>query len=67
ETTLDVTNSQFNGKYVQLSIPLSSTYGTSPALSQFWWRIQYQFQSGGVHDRTTWGVQVLGNPVHLTS
>jgi hypothetical protein len=72
ETSLDVSGSQysdgkyFNGHYVRLTINLSPTYGTSPALTQYWWKIQYQFTSA-VTDRTTWGVQVLGNPVHLTS
>jgi hypothetical protein len=64
-TTLDVSNGTYNGHYVQLSIPLPANYGTS--YSQFWWKIQYTFNSGSVTDRTTWGVQVLGNPVHLTS
>ncbi len=67
ETQLDVTNSKYNGHYVQLAISLPTSYGTSPALSQFWWQIKYVFSSGTVTDRTTWGVRVLGNPVHLTS
>ncbi len=65
ETELDVTNAKYNGRYVQLAINLPSTYGTG--LSQYWWQVKYVFGSGAVTDRTTWGVQVLGNPVHLTS
>jgi Flp pilus assembly protein TadG len=64
-TLLDVTQSRYNGDYVQLSIDLPGNYGSS--LSQYWWKIRYKFLSNGVTDRTTWGVRVLGNPVHLTS
>jgi hypothetical protein len=64
-TKLDVTQSRYNGHYVQLSIDLPSNYLTS--YSQYWWKIRYTFTSGSVTDRTTWGVRVLGNPVHLTS
>ena len=64
-TLLDVTGSKYNGKYVQLSIDLPGNYGAS--LTQYWWKIRYKFLSSGVTDRTTWGVRVLGNPVHLTS
>jgi hypothetical protein len=68
ENQLDVTQSKYNGHYVQLSIDLPSTYGTTPALSQYWWQIKYVFSNNAtVTDRTTWGVRVLGNPVHLTS
>jgi hypothetical protein len=64
-TLLDVTGSRYNGKYVQLSIDLPGNYGAS--YTQYWWKIRYKFLSSGVTDRTTWGVRVLGNPVHLTS
>jgi Flp pilus assembly protein TadG len=64
-TKLDVTQSRYNGHYVQLSIDLPGDYAT--AYSQYWWKIRYTFTSGSVTDRTTWGVRVLGNPVHLTS
>lgn len=63
-TILDVTASRYNGKYVELAIDLPGNYGAT--YSQFWWKIRYTFGSS-VTDRTTWGVRVLGNPVHLTS
>ena len=66
--SLDVTASRYNGKYVQLSIDLASTYASdfAAATGGYWWKIQYNY-AGSVTDRTTWGVKVLGNPVHLTS
>ncbi len=65
-TRLDVTQARYNGHYVQLEIDLPGSYGTS--LTQYWWKIRYTFLSNtSVTDRTTWGVRVLGNPVHLTS
>ncbi len=60
---LDVTGSKFNGHYVQLTTTLPSNYAT--LYSQFWWKILYNFGSGAVTDRTTWGVKMLGTPVHL--
>lgn len=62
-TQLNVTASRYNGKFVELAIDLPGNYGA--ALSDFWWKIRYTFGSD-VTDRTTWGVRVLGNPVHLT-
>jgi len=66
--SLDVTASRYNGKYVQLSIDLANSYATdfAAATGGYWWKIQYNY-SGSVTDRSTWGVKVLGNPVHLTS
>lgn len=62
-TSLDVSGSRYNGKYVELTVLLPSNYNS--LYSQWWWKIQYEF-SGTVTDRTTWGVRVIGDPVHLT-
>jgi len=62
-STLDVRGSRYNGKFVELSIALPSNYDT--LYTQWWWKIEYNL-SGTVTDRTTWGVRVIGDPVHLT-
>ncbi len=62
-TSLDVTNSRFNGRKVTLTLLLDATYN-QPA-SDNWWQIRYTFTSGTVTDRTTWSVNLLGDPVHL--
>jgi Flp pilus assembly protein TadG len=68
-TSLDVTGGKYNGKYVELTIQLPSNYDTITAYATngWWWKIQYNTGSSSVTDRTTWGVRVIGDPVHLTS
>jgi hypothetical protein len=61
-TTLDVTNSQFNGETVELLIDLA---GYSPPTDNKWWQIRYNFGGNTVTDRTTWSAKVIGDPVHL--
>jgi hypothetical protein len=58
---LDVTNSVFNGKLVEITIDLS---GYSPPTNNDWWQIKYTF-GGTVTDRTTWSARIIGDPVHL--
>jgi hypothetical protein len=60
-TSLDVTNSKFNGKLVEITIDLT---GYDPPLNNEWWQIRYTF-SGTVTDRTTWSARIIGDPVHL--
>ena len=64
----DNTGSQFDAYWLQILIPLSSTYGagglTPPGETQAgWWKIQYTVAGG--NDTTTWQVNIRGNPVHL--
>ena len=61
-TTLDVTNSKYNGETVELLIDLA---GYNPPSNNKWWQIRYNFGSGTVTDRTTWSAKVIGDPVHL--
>jgi hypothetical protein len=61
-TSLDVTNSRFNGHTVSLIIDLA---GYSPPTNNRWWQVRYNFTSGEVTDRTTWSAKVVGDPVHL--
>jgi hypothetical protein len=58
---LDVTNSVFNGKLVEITIDLA---GYAPPTNNDWWQIRYTF-SGAVTDRTTWSARIIGDPVHL--
>jgi Flp pilus assembly protein TadG len=60
-TSIDVTNSRFNGKVLTIDVPLS---GYSPPSGNLWWQIRYTF-GGTVNDRTTWSAQILGDPIHL--
>jgi len=60
-TSIDVTQSKFNGKVLHIQIPLA---GYNPPSDNQWWKVRYSF-SGSVTDRTTWTAAVLGDPVHL--
>jgi hypothetical protein len=59
-------NSKFSDRkvslYVDLPVNYTSLYGTKT-----WWKIRYTTTSGAVTDRTTWSVNILGNPVHLVA
>ena len=48
--------------FIKLPIDYTGTYGTKT-----WWKIRYTTTSGTVTDRTTWSVNILGNPVHLVN
>ncbi len=54
----------FNDLLLTMNIPLPSNYGSSGLWQSGWWQIEYDVSSG--NDTTTWQVNVLGNPVHLT-
>lgn len=54
---------RFNERQLRLEVRLpdiAEAYGGAT-----WWRIEYRFGSGTVTDRTTWSVQVRGDPVRL--
>lgn len=60
-TSIDVTNSKFNGHLIEITIDLT---GYDPPLDNQWWQIRYTF-GGTVTDRTTWSARIIGDPVHL--
>jgi hypothetical protein len=55
--------SSFNNTWIEITIPLSTTYGSGGLWSGGWWQVQYNVNQG--NDTTTWSVNVNGNPVHL--
>lgn len=61
---LDVRNNRFNGRTVDLAVDLT---GYVPPADNEWWKIEYQFGSGGpVTDRTTWDATIAdGGPSDL--
>ncbi|HVN12352.1 MAG TPA: hypothetical protein VMT69_09670, partial [Kineosporiaceae bacterium] len=63
-------NSQFNGCWVTIAIPIPATYTapTPPGETEpGWWKISYAMGSGSspAFDVVTWQVSIRGNPVHL--
>jgi Putative Flp pilus-assembly TadE/G-like len=66
-------SSLYNGRMLSLEIDVPTTYGCVPSVSPCqetaladdgWWKIRYT-TGADVTDRSTWSVQLLGDPVHL--
>ena len=64
---------KFNGRLVNIQIKIPTTYGLDSSGAELatlpfdgWWKIKY-FPTVGtpVSDRSTWTVQLVGDPVHL--
>jgi hypothetical protein len=58
-----VSTSKYNDRYLVLDIPLPANYATLYGTKR-WWKIRYQAGTNPT-DRTTWSVNVVGDPVHL--
>lgn len=58
---------RFSGRLVEVILDLPPTYGSAPGFDG-WWKVRYRGgpdSAGGLRDRTTWAVQLQGDPVHL--
>ena len=55
--------SKYNDRFITIDIPLPSNYSTVYA-GQVWWKVRYNVGSSPT-DRTTWSVNIVGDPVHL--
>jgi hypothetical protein len=56
-------NSKYNDRYITIDIPLPSNYTTVYG-TKTWWKVKYNVGSSST-DRTTWSVNIVGDPVHL--
>lgn len=56
-------NSKYNDRYLTIDIPLPSNY-TAKYGTKTWWKVRYTVGSSST-DRTTWSVNIVGDPVHL--
>jgi len=77
-TTLDVSGtgtqpytglngtSKYNDRFLTLDIALPANYATVYS-GKVWWKVKYTTSSSSVTDRTTWSVNIVGDPVHLLS
>ncbi len=71
-TTNPGNNSQFNGCWVTITIPIPASYAAAQPPGEpdgGWWKIRYIMggtsASTPAFDVTTWQVTIRGNPVHL--
>ncbi len=55
--------SKYNDRYIIIDIPLPVNY-TQTFGTKRWWKIRYSVGSTPT-DRTTWSVNIVGDPVHL--
>jgi len=58
--------SKYSDRTISAFVKLPANYSTAYA-GKTWWKIRYTTTSGTVTDRTTWSVNILGNPVHLVA
>ena len=67
-------NSLYNGRMLSMEIDIPTKYGCvigvspcqeEPLADGGWWKIRYTTAGAAVTDRSTWSVQLLGDPVHL--
>jgi hypothetical protein len=56
-------SSKYSDRYLTIDIPLPSNYNGFSG--NYWWKIRYTMNSGTPTDRTTWSVNIVGDPVHL--
>ena len=66
--------STYNGRLLSIELTVPTNYGCAavpgpcqeaPLPDDGWWKIRYTTSGVAVSDRTTWSVQLLGDPVHL--
>ncbi len=64
---LDVTGGTYNDRSVRVLVDLPASYNCD-GQTHCWWKIRYDATGSGEgpHDRTTWSVRVIGDPVRLT-
>jgi Flp pilus assembly protein TadG len=56
-------NSKYNDRYLTIDIPLPANYATVYG-GKVWWKVHYNVATQPT-DRTTWSVNIVGDPVHL--
>jgi hypothetical protein len=62
-TTRSGSTQYYQDQWLRFEIQLSNNYTCS---TDCWWTIKYDFGSGSdPNDRTTWALNVVGDPVHL--
>ncbi|HQR26866.1 MAG TPA: pilus assembly protein TadG-related protein [Nocardioides sp.] len=56
----------WNGKSQHIKVPIPATYTCNAASAGgCWFRLQVSFGAATVHDTTTWGARIEGDPVRL--
>lgn len=56
-------SSRYNDRYLILDIPLPANYAARYGTKR-WWKVEYAAGTAPT-DRTTWSVNIVGDPVHL--
>lgn len=57
-------SSKYNDRSITLDVALPANYSTVYG-GKVWWKVKYTTSSSSVTDRTTWSVNIVGDPVHL--
>ena len=59
-----ISASKYNDRYLEIQVPITNNVATLTA-NGGWYKVNYVFAAGSVSDRTTWSVNIGGNPIHL--
>ncbi len=66
-----LSSSRFNDRLLSIEMTIPDDYGLDalgnevPLPDDGWWKIRYTSDTGVVTDRTTWTVQLIGDPVRI--
>jgi hypothetical protein len=60
----NASTSQFSDRFVEVIISLPTDFGAAYATADRWWRISYNTGAAPT-DRTSWSVEIIGDPVRL--
>ena len=62
--TGNASSSQFSDRFVEITVPLPTDFAAAYTTTDRWWRIYYNTGAAPT-DRTSWSVEILGDPVRL--
>lgn len=58
----------FQNRTIRIAIPLDQSYAcayTAGEPDDCWWKVEYEDNNSNANETTTWGVTLLGDPIHL--
>jgi len=55
--------SEYNDRFILITTTIPS--GAALSANGGWYQVQYTFNGSAITDRTTWSVNIIGDPVHL--
>ena len=55
-----------HGEWIVAEVRIPDDYTCDPStVTGCWWTVEHDYSAGNAHDRMTWQIEVIGNPVRL--